>query len=116
MNKRIVELNNEVNELEKLTNHQNNDNITILMNRINESDMEMSKCHNNLLEQDGIIQRLQKENNILRDQLRQADNEIQTLNRNYNDSKSKLNIESEQLKSNQEEKNINKELKKIKNA
>lgn len=63
MNKRIAELNNEVNQLEKLSNQQNNEQINMLINRLNESEKEMSRCHNNLIEQEDIIKRLQNDNN-----------------------------------------------------
>jgi len=86
------------------------------MNRIDESDMEMSRCHNNLLEQNAIIEQLQLDNNNLRDQLRQAHEEIQTINKQKDEfnQKSQHEIDSEHDKI--QNKHLNKELKKLKNA
>lgn len=86
------------------------------MNRIDESDMEMGRCHNNLLEQNAIIEQLQLDNNNLRDQLRQAHEEIQTINKQKDEfsQKSQHEIDSEHDKI--QNKHLNKELKKLKNA
>jgi len=78
LSKRIVELNHEVNELENISNQQNNEQINILMKRLDNSELEMNRCHNNLQEQDEIIRRLQSENNNLKDKLRLVERDAET--------------------------------------
>jgi len=97
------------------------------MNRINESEIEMGRCHNNLLEQDEIIKKLTHENNTchnnlleqdeiikklthdnnnLINQLKEAHEEIKNLKfKDENDKKPRQEIESEHLKKDKDDKN-----------
>lgn len=88
--------------------------MSVLVNRLNESEKEMSRCHGNLIEQDDIIKRLQNEDNNLRDQLRKTENELNELNnaknRDINDKNNNNKV------SDMSENNFKSELQKLKKA
>lgn len=103
-----------MNDLDKLCNQQNHEQMSVLVNRLNESEKEMSRCHGNLIEQDDIIKRLQNEDNNLRDQLRKTENELNELknakNRDINDKNNNNKV------SDMSENNFKSELQKLKKA
>lgn len=87
--------------------------MSVLVNRLNESEKEMSRCHGNLIEQDDIIKRLQNEDNNLRDQLRKTENELNELkNAKYHDNNDKNNDKVSDMSEN----NFKSELHKLKKA
>lgn len=87
--------------------------MSVLVNRLNESEKEMSRCHGNLIEQDDIIKRLQNEDNNLRDQLRKTENELNELkNAKNHDNNDKNNNKISDMSEN----NFKSELQKLKKA
>jgi hypothetical protein len=101
-----------VNDLDKLCNQQNHEQMSVLVNRLNESEKEMSRCHGNLIEQDDIIKRLQNEDNNLRDQLRKTENESNELKNAKNLDNDKNNNKISDMSEN----NFKSELQKLKKA
>jgi len=99
--------------LDKLCNQQNHEQMSVLVNRLNESEKEMSRCHGNLIEQDDIIKRLQNEDNNLRDQLRNTENELNELK---NAKNREINDKNNNTVSDMSENNFKSELQKLKKA